>query len=200
MLIKRLLRPDEHARFISFNQENTGSPVEATYLDKANVWIFSRPATPDEWVAAYAVNTRAEFRCLSVISPDQRTQALDQHGLSEDRLVELTLLSRNRALGWLPGERDYYYRMGFLDALKMGKRHLLGGTTDPDLLGFQQQLLDRVLFEGDLSFFGHNKYGWLIYTSWFGAIGNAILFSARQVWASLSSKRRPDTRRPMANG
>jgi hypothetical protein len=181
MLTKRLLRPDEHDRFIAFNKANGGAPVEPTYLTNARVWIFYRRAAPNQWVAAYATNTHAPFRCLSVLSHEQRTCSLRQHGLSEQRLVELTLLSRDKTLRWLPGERDYYYRMGFLDTLRTGKRYVLGGTTDPNLFAFQRNLLDRVLFEGDLDFEGDIKHGWLMYTSWVGAVQNALVYGWRQL-------------------
>jgi hypothetical protein len=188
MLTKRLLRPDEHARFIAFNKANGGAAVDTTYLTGADVWIFYRRAAPDQWVAANAINTHAPFRCLSVLSPAQRTCSLRQHGLSEHRLVELTLLSRDKTLRWLPGERDYYYRMGFLNALGTGKRHLLGGTTDPKLLAFQRNLLDRVLFEGALNFSGELHHGWLLYTSWVGAVQNALVYGGRQLLAMLLPK------------
>ncbi|MBO0933836.1 hypothetical protein [Fibrella aquatilis] len=200
MLAKRLLRPAEISRYIAFNQTNSGATAAVDYLTGASIWIFYRPATPDQWVAAYAINTRAPFRCLSLISPEQRTKALSQHGLAENRLVEITLLSRDRSQGWLPGERDYYYRMSIVDALKTGRRHLLGGTTDADLLRFQQQVLSRVLFDGELNVFGQPHHGWLIYASWLGAVGNALWYITRQVGAALLPRRRQSGRRPVANG
>lgn len=174
MLISRNITADEQERFIAFNRHNSGAEVTSTYLANAQARVFVRASAPDQWIAAYVVNTQPPLRCLSVLDNKQRIEILQKKHLSENMIVEITLLSRDRSINWTPFERYQYYIMSILDALKTGYPYLLGGTTNPRLVDDQMVVLSQILYKGNLNFFGQQKLVWLLYVSRHKAIRNLI--------------------------
>ncbi|AQG78549.1 hypothetical protein [Spirosoma montaniterrae] len=190
MLKSRLLRSDEHARFVAFNKTNSGAPIPAGYLDRATIRIFYRANDPDRWVAAYVVNTTVDFRYLSVLELEKKTDLLAQHRLRESDLVEITLLCRDRSLDWPAIDREWYYLNSIIDALRTGRRVVLGGTTREDLRQAQMQILDSLLHEGELNMFGQTKSGWLFYATRTRVLGNvarrAMAGATQRFWIVVS--------------
>lgn len=189
MLKSRILQPGEYDRFLEFNKTNNGGPVDKAYVASATIRVFYND--PDQWVAAYAINTKGEFRYLSVLTDDQCNTLLRQRKIDKRNLVEITLLSRDERNSWTHKyDREYYYSMSLLDALATGRQFILGGSVEPKLADAQMEVLDQLLYEGELNFFGKSKYGWLYYTSWFGAVWNAL---RRLIRVLLNRKNRPGT-------
>ncbi|TAE25569.1 MAG: hypothetical protein EAZ91_18965 [Cytophagales bacterium] len=187
MLISRKIKAHEHERFIAFNQHNSGVEVTTAYLKNAQARIFVRSNAPDQWIAAYVVNTQPPYRCLSVLDDSERDEVLSAKNLSANSFVEITLLNRDRSIRWNFVERYQYYVMGIWDALKSGYPYLLGGTSNPRLLRDQMAVFDQILYEGELNFFGQQKKVWLIYVSRNRAIRNL----AKHLWEQLWQTTRP---------
>ena len=173
MLKSRILQSGEYDRFLEFNKTNNGGPVDKAYVENATIRVFYN--NPDQWVAAYAINTKGKFRYLSVLTDDQSSTLLRRHGIDKQSLVEITLLIRDQSKPW-PHKYDrvYYYSMSLLDALATGRQFILGGAVEFKLADAQMEVLDHLLYQGEMNFFGKSTDGWLYYASWFGAVGNAL--------------------------
>ena len=196
MLLKQRINPTDYDRLIAFNQHNEGAEVTHSYLESARAYAFCRPDDPHRWVATYVVNTGPDFRCLAPLTPAQQADALKKGRLSEKNLVEITLLCRDRSLTWLPGEQQHFYTSSIRDALRTGRKHLLGGTTNPDLLPKMRTVLSNVLYAGQIDLFGTPKYGWVIYTSWSGAVWNIGKYLVGRWVSSVGPKRQSGTTAP----
>ena len=179
MLTSRLLQPHEYDRFIAFNKQNSGASVTEHYIKQAVIRIFVRPNDPDRWVASYAINSNRDFRYLSVLLHEKVADLLRQHNINQGDLVEITLLCRDRHSSWTPAEREYYYRMSILDALRTGKRIILGGTIEKKLLGVQMEVLNHPLYAGPMDLFGKPASGWLYYAPRLEVVWNCLVRAVR---------------------
>lgn len=193
MLIKKRVSPADYDRFIAFNQRHEGAHVDLPYLNGAKAYVFVRPNAPNAWVSAYAINTNPQFRCLFPLTPAQRAEAMHKGHLTDKSTVEITLLCRDKNLGWLPGEQAYFYRSSIIDALKTGKKHLIGATANPNLLPKLMIILDQVIVEGEVDYFGKPRYGWVISASRLGAVWNISRHLVGLWLASVTPKRRRGT-------
>lgn len=188
MLRSRRITPNEYDRFIAFNQQNSGAIVNNAYLQGANPRVFYRRKNPDQWLAGYAVNTRSPFRCLCVFDSDQQQSHLNQHHLQEENLAEITLLCRNRSYRWQSFEREQYYLLSLWDAFRTGRAVILGATTLPSLVNDLKNVLDQVLYDGDVTLFGNNRHGWVLFTSRWRIPGNTLRYIGKLMVRALLKK------------
>jgi len=198
MLQSRRITADEHERFIAFNQHNSGAEVTPAYLAKAQVRIFVRASNPGQWIAGYVLNTQPPFRCLSVLDDAKRAELLEANHISENELVEITLLSRDRTIRWSSIERYQYYVMSIWDALRTGYPYLLGGTANSRLVGVLMAVLNHILYAGELNFFGQPKKVWLIYGARNQAFRNLARYILGQLWSGLRPGAASDAPQPSA--
>ncbi|MEZ0540247.1 hypothetical protein [Fibrella arboris] len=199
MLVKQRITPTDYDRLIAFNQHNEGAHVDRTYLEGAMAYAHVRPEDPDRWVCTYVINKKPPYRCLVPLASAQQVKALKTKRIAIDQMAEITLLCRDRSLGWLPGEQQQFYTNSLIDGLKAGRRYLIGGTANPDLLPRLMTVLSNLLYEGQIDLFGVPKYGWVIYASWFGAIWNISRFMVKQWLAAMTPRRRGGTTSPLPN-
>lgn len=201
MLTSRLLRADEHDRFIAFTRQNkdmfsrqtngiSAASISVAYLQHADVHIFTRPNAPNRWVAGYAINTQAPFRYLGVLPGTSGSDVLRRHSLALEHLVEITLLIRARDIDWLSGERELYYLQSILDALLTGRRVVLGGSVKEAHRQTQMKILDQPLYDGYLDIAGSPTRGWLYYATRWGVVRNVFRHLLSALWAYIKPGQR----------
>ncbi len=148
------LKPDDLDGLTAFQNEyfrRAGMLVPMSYLQQARVVVFFVGL---KRVGGYALNMAdwAPMRYFVYFSGRLKNQILEEAGLTETQLLELTCIWKAKTLS--PTFSGLFYLSAMADAYRTGrqygKSHLIGGSVLRQIRHVQRQLMNIDLFIGSL--------------------------------------------------
>jgi hypothetical protein len=154
-------------------------PVDITYLMPAFVRVFFNPQRPEVWLAGYVINTQAPFRYFIVLDAAHKAALLAQHGISENDLSEVTCIWIKRDKIAMT-ERLQVYFTSMVDAFRIGKAHIFGGSTEAKVVGLQKQIMPHDFANGTALVGDEFTNYWIYYVGRWESVFTMLRFVTKQ--------------------
>ena len=170
--------PDLLEAFLKNFEMLAKNPVELSYLKRATVRGFFKN---DVLVAGYVSNKQAPYRLLNWLPEDTRYQLIEQHiPGGESSCCELTCMWKDRSSVsyW---EMNCVYVVAIYDAVRSGKRNILGGSFVNKLAVGQARILGNIVYSGPSSF-RDGEHCAVYFTTRFGALWGIVREVSLELW------------------
>lgn len=160
--LKKLTKNEELEHFIETSTQNRISPAPMSYLDHAAVYTVSRPETLADWIGGFVLNTSEHKRYLEVLSEDVR-QRIERDFLPPEQTAEITCIWKSLSANVSPVEVTQLYFHALKEGYRSGKRYILAGTANEKIKKIQMIAFHRLVFEGEVDFYGESHRVWIYY-------------------------------------
>lgn len=160
--LKKLTKNEELEHFIETSSQNRISPAPIAYLDQAAVYTLSRSETLANWIGGFVLNTSEHKRYLEVLTEEVR-QRIERDFLPPEQTAEITCIWKNLSADVSPAEVTQLYFHALKEGYRCGKRYILAGTANEKIKNIQMIAFHRLVFEGEVDFYGESHRVWIYY-------------------------------------
>lgn len=142
--IKKIKSKSLLIQFMKKYHENSGNDVSIDFLERASVvrGIYSKQ---ENLIGGYVLNANRPHRYISDIPIDA---ALHNSIPTESDMVEGCCIWMKKEINSF--QRGWVYLTIYYDYISLGKRYMLGASTEPKVVKLQRLIFPNVLYEGPI--------------------------------------------------